>query len=116
LVDYEPVVGKSVIEELRLLAGKLSGKVIQNINSTFTGGGVAEILNRMVPMAQQLGVDVRWNIIKGNDEFFTVTKKISQCFARQVRNDNGQRVRRVHGDQPEKYRRDRIVWRYHLCA
>ncbi len=57
------------------MAAKLSGRVIQNINSTFTGGGVAEILSRMVPLLQQLGVDARWNIIKGNDEFFQVTKK-----------------------------------------
>jgi trehalose synthase len=58
-----------------LLAAKLSGKVVQNINSTFVGGGVAEILSRMVPLLGQLGVDARWNVIKGNDEFFQVTKK-----------------------------------------
>jgi trehalose synthase len=58
-----------------MLADKLSGKVIQNINSTFTGGGVAEILSRMMPLLGQLGVDARWNVIKGNDEFFRVTKK-----------------------------------------
>ncbi|MFH1016466.1 MAG: glycosyltransferase, partial [Chloroflexota bacterium] len=57
------------------MASKLAGKVIQNINSTFSGGGVAEILNRMVPLLNQLGVDTRWNIIKGDDEFFQVTKK-----------------------------------------
>jgi trehalose synthase len=49
--------------------------VIQNINSTFTGGGVAEILSRMLPLLEQLGVDARWNIIKGSPEFFQVTKK-----------------------------------------
>jgi trehalose synthase len=69
-------VGRSNIEELRLLAAKLSGKVIQNINSTFTGGGVAEILGRMVPLLRQLGVDARWSVIKGNQEFFQVTKKV----------------------------------------
>lgn len=58
-----------------MLGTKLSGKVIQNINSTFTGGGVAEILNRMIPLLQQLGVDARWSVIKGDDEFFSVTKK-----------------------------------------
>ncbi|MBI2851186.1 MAG: glycosyltransferase [Chloroflexi bacterium] len=73
--QYEPIVGKSTIDELRLLASKLSGKVIQNVNSTFTGGGVAEILSRMVPLLQQLGVDARWNIIRGNDAFYQVTKK-----------------------------------------
>ncbi len=58
-----------------MLAARLSGKVIQNINSTFTGGGVAEILSRMVPLLEQLGVDARWNIIKGAEPFFQATKK-----------------------------------------
>ncbi len=75
LFDYEPIVGKSTIEDLRLVASRLSGKVIQNINSTLVGGGVAEILNRMVPLLQELGIDARWNVIKGNPEFFGVTKK-----------------------------------------
>ena len=67
--------GRSTIEELRLLASRLSGKVIQNINSTFTGGGVAEILSRVLPLLEQLGVDARWNTIKGSRDFFQVTKK-----------------------------------------
>jgi len=74
--DYVPIVGRSTIEELMTLAERLSGKVIQNINSTFTGGGVAEILTRMVPLLNQLGVDARWTTIKGSEEFFNVTKKI----------------------------------------
>ncbi len=74
ITDYEPIVGKNTIEELRLLGSKLSGKVVQNINSTFSGGGVAEILSRMVPLLTDLGVDARWNVIKGNPEFFQVTK------------------------------------------
>ena len=61
---------------MRLLANKLSGKVIQNINSTFSGGGVAEILQRMVPLLIELGVDARWSVIKGDMPFFEVTKKI----------------------------------------
>lgn len=73
--DYEPIVGRGTIEELRLLAARLTGKVIQNVNSTFVGGGVAEILSHMVPLFTQLGVDARWNIITGSEEFFQVTKK-----------------------------------------
>jgi len=76
LSDYEPIVGKGSIEELSLLASKLSGKVIQNINSTFTGGGVAEILGRMLPLLSELGVDARWSVIKGDLAFFEVTKKL----------------------------------------
>jgi len=73
--DYVPIVGRSTIEELRALAERLSGKVLQNINSTFTGGGVAEILTRMVPLLNQLGVDAQWTTIKGYKDFFDVTKK-----------------------------------------
>jgi len=69
-------VGRSTIEELRLLTSHLYGKIIQNINSTYSGGGVAEILSRMLPLLEQLGVDARWNTIKGNPEFFKITKKI----------------------------------------
>ena len=75
ITDYEPIVGSHTIEELRILAGKLQGKVIQNINSTAVGGGVAEILNRMVPLLQELGVDARWDFIKGGESFFNATKK-----------------------------------------
>jgi trehalose synthase len=74
--DYEPIVGKSYIEELRMLARRLSGKTILNINSTFAGGGVAEILSRLVPLLNQLGVDVRWQTISGEAQFFKVTKKL----------------------------------------
>jgi trehalose synthase len=74
--DYEPIVGKSYIEELRMLANRLSGKTILNINSTFVGGGVVEILSRLVPLLNQLGVDVRWQIISGEARFFKVTKKL----------------------------------------
>jgi len=75
LQDYVPIVGRGTIEALTALAGRLSGKVIQNINSTYTGGGVAEILTRMIPLLNQLGVDARWTTIKGDDNFFGVTKK-----------------------------------------
>jgi len=76
LRDYESIVGRDVIDELYLIAEKLKGKKIQNINSTAVGGGVAEILNRLVPFLQELGVDAFWDVIKGGDQFFKITKKI----------------------------------------
>lgn len=75
LSDYEPIVGANVLEELKLLSGRLHGKTIQNINSTAVGGGVAEILNRMIPLLRELGTDARWNVIKGGEKFFNATKK-----------------------------------------
>jgi len=75
LQDYEPIVGRSSIEELKLLADALGGKVVQMVNSTYIGGGVAEILEHMVPLLNQMGVDARWDVIHGSAEFFEVTKK-----------------------------------------
>lgn len=76
LNEYEPIVGGGVIEELKLLSDRLKDKSVQNINSTAVGGGVAEILNCMVPLLKELGVDARWDVIKGGEQFFNVTKKI----------------------------------------
>ena len=75
LDDYIPIVGESVVEDLRLIAGHLKGKRILNVNSTAVGGGVAEILSRMVPLLKELGLDVHWDVIKGGEAFFEVTKK-----------------------------------------
>jgi len=73
--EYIPIASQSVIDDLKLLGEKLKGKVVQHINSTPVGGGVAEILNRMVPLLRELGVDTRWDVIKGGEQFFGVTKK-----------------------------------------
>jgi trehalose synthase len=73
--EYIPIVGQPLVDDLRLLGERLKGKVIQHINSTPVGGGVAEILNRMVPMLKELGVDTKWDVIKGGEQFFEVTKK-----------------------------------------
>jgi len=74
--EYVPIVGESTIEELSLLAGRLKGRAVQNINSTAVGGGVAEILVRMIPLLRDLGVNVSWDVIKGNERFFQITKKM----------------------------------------
>jgi len=73
--DYEPIVGKDCIDELFYLAGKIQRRKIQHINSSPVGGGVAEILARMVPLMRELDLDTSWDIIKGGDDFFAVTKE-----------------------------------------
>ncbi len=75
LSDYESIVGKGIIDDLRLLGEKAKGRVVQNINSTAVGGGVAEILTRIVPLLGELGIDAKWDVIKGGERFFEVTKK-----------------------------------------
>ena len=74
LADYEAIVGKETIDELFLLADRVKTRRLQNINSTPVGGGVAEILTRMVPLLRELGIDATWDVIKGDESFFRVTK------------------------------------------
>lgn len=76
LDDYAAIVGQSTIDDLRLIARHLQGRTIQNINSTAVGGGVAEILSRMMPLMKELGVNARWDVIKGDERFFVITKKM----------------------------------------
>lgn len=72
--DYIPFAGEAGVEELFLLAGRLGGRSVRHVNSTAVGGGVAEILTRMLPLLKDLGVDTRWDVIKGNERFFRITK------------------------------------------
>jgi trehalose synthase len=76
LADYEPIVGRETIEELHLLAEALRGRRIKMVNSTAVGGGVAEILNRLIPLLNDLGIPTQWTVMKGGEDFFEVTKKI----------------------------------------
>ena len=54
----------------------LEGRRIWNVNSTAKGGGVAEMLTTLLPYARGAGVDARWMVISGDDQFFTITKRI----------------------------------------
>jgi trehalose synthase len=74
LSDYRKVVGRNVIEELYILASHVGDRSIKMINSTAVGGGVAEMLHRVVPLLNELGVKARWEVIKGGDDFFDITK------------------------------------------
>jgi trehalose synthase len=138
--DYASIVGKSYLEEMRLLAGKLAGKTVQNINSTAVGGGVAEILTRMVPLLNQLGVQTRWDVIKGDEKFFVITKNIhnalhglpidlsadDKAYFREMNNSNALQMDLssdfvfVHDPQPvaliehRKNLKSHWVWRGHV--
>lgn len=74
LADYEPIIGKSQLDELRFVARVLKGKRVKMVNSTAMGGGVAEMLNRLVPLLDELEVKTGWEVITGGNDFFEVTK------------------------------------------
>jgi trehalose synthase len=73
--DYIPIVSDNVIAELHKKAKKLLKKHILHINSTFMGGGVAEILYNLVPMMNDAGVDTGWRVLHGNAVFYQISKK-----------------------------------------
>ncbi len=74
LDDYAAVVGAEEIYEIRALAKHLAGRSIKMVNSTAVGGGVAEILNRLLPLLIEVGVEAHWEVITGDERFFEVTK------------------------------------------
>lgn len=76
LKDYEGIIKEGQIELLQSLGEKLKGKSVTHVNSTSFGGGVAEILQSLVPLMRDVGLDTHWEVIKGDFDFFSVTKKI----------------------------------------
>ena len=73
---YAGISPKGDLILLELLGEKLKGKSFLHVNSTKEGGGVAEILHRMVPIMTDLGIDARWETIEGDEAFFDITKRI----------------------------------------
>jgi trehalose synthase len=73
---YEGIVGSAVLRQLRRLGEKLAGLRVVHVNSTRSGGGVAEILDWMEPLMRDAGIDACWEVIEGNSAFFNVTKGI----------------------------------------
>jgi trehalose synthase len=139
LNEYEKYVGADVLYELELFADKLKNVSILNINSTAVGGGVAEILNRMIPLLHQLEVNASWDVIKGGEKFFEVTKKMhnalhgkAEIFTQDEIDlyletndmnanvlDNGSDIYFIHDPQPcalirNKKKKDRWIWRCHI--
>ena len=75
LNDYREIVGDKIISELYKKSRRLSGKSVVHINSTYHGGGVAEILSSLVPLMNDVGLDAGWRILRGSPDMFSITKK-----------------------------------------
>ncbi len=76
LKKYGEVIGFPAMDGLMAIADRLRGKKIVHVNSTKAGGGVAEILLSMVPLSRELGLDVSWEVIEGDEAFFACTKTL----------------------------------------
>src|SRR5271166_5409163 len=140
LDDYRSIVSSAHIDELRFLARELKGKTLKMVNSTAVGGGVAEMLNQLVPLLNELEVKTQWDVITGGNDFFEVTKAFHNALqgsdyklTRQARDiflmhneQNRQRLQFtedvivIHDPQPAGLVRDRKqsprkwIWRCHI--
>jgi trehalose synthase len=74
--DYEPLVGAEVIQRICDKAAKLKGLRVANFNSTYYGGGVAEMLSSLTLLMNSLGLRTEWRVIQGTADFFSITKKM----------------------------------------
>lgn len=79
LDQYRASVGSEVVDRLVTSSKPLRNTKIVEINSTATGGGVAELLNSQIPMCQELGLDVSWFVVPPDDRFFKTTKGLHNC-------------------------------------
>lgn len=145
LDSYAQVAGRDVIDRLHQLAQPLQGMKVVHVNSTRVGGGVAEILDKLVPLMQELGLDTSWEVIHGDEEFFQCTKNMHNglqgSHARisdhlldvyeKINRENSEQLRAkleaadfvvIHDPQPAPLlqycpeRRGKWIWRCHIDA
>jgi trehalose synthase len=74
--DYERFVGSEAVERVKAKAEPLKSAHIAHVNSTYYGGGVAELLSSLTLLMNSLGIKTGWRVIQGSPDFFTVTKKM----------------------------------------
>ena len=75
LDDYREIAGSEVISAIYGSAMDLHRKRVLHISSTHYGGGMAEILDSLVPLMNSVGIETDWRIFNGSPDLFTVTKK-----------------------------------------
>ena len=74
--DYEPLIGGKDVDHIRDKAEKFKGLRVVNFNSTYYGGGVAEMLSSLTLLMNSLGLRTEWRVIQGTPDFFSITKKM----------------------------------------
>ncbi len=74
---YQEFIGFDKLERLKQLAAPLENKIWAHVNSTYIGGGVAEMLKSLVPLAKGFGINAQWHCFEAHTEdFFYITKEI----------------------------------------
>ena len=74
--DYKKFIGSEAVDRILSKAKLLKDLSVVNINSTYYGGGVAEILTSLTLLLNSLGIRTEWRVIQGTPDFFNITKKM----------------------------------------
>lgn len=74
--DYEPFIGPRTIDRIKKKAKALQYLHVANVNATYYGGGVAELLTSLTLLMNSVGIKTGWRVIQGAPDFFTITKKM----------------------------------------
>ena len=81
LEAYRDVAPRGTLELLARLAERLRGRRFVHVNASRYGGGSPELLNRLVPMMQELGIDSAWEVIVGDPEFYAAIRALESAAA-----------------------------------
>jgi trehalose synthase len=76
LQDYEQFIGPEAVERISQKAERLRGLHVAHVNSTYYGGGVAELLSSLTLLMNSVGIKTGWRAIQGSPDFFSITKKL----------------------------------------
>jgi trehalose synthase len=74
--DYEPLIGAEAAGRVLKKAEALQDLHIENVSSTYYGGGVAEILSSLTLLMNTAGIRTGWRVLQGRPDFFSITKEI----------------------------------------
>jgi trehalose synthase len=140
LEAYREIAPQGTVEFLLRMAEKIGKRKILHMNSTKLGGGVAEILRSLVPLLESVGLEAQWDVITGNEEFFSTTKAFHNALQGQeqrisremlqnyleINRENGKRLSLeadfviIHDPQPAGLiesrgnKKGKWVWRCHI--
>jgi trehalose synthase len=73
--NHTKYIGKEAVERIKSKADSVSNLHVTHINSTYYGGGVAELLGSLTLLMNSVGIKTGWRVIQGSPDFFSITKK-----------------------------------------
>lgn len=137
--SYREIAPQGTIDLIYKLSEHLKNRSLLHVNSTRSGGGVAEILNRLIPMFNELGIQARWEVMTGTGLFFKTTKSFHNALQGMEQNitlemyEEYEKVNRensknllldaelviIHDPQPaalitERKKGSKWIWRCHI--